>query len=309
MEEIAEVSNDGEEKSPRLDGRQTEHDGASTPGCLVRIQSSLGSLTKGERLIAETILADPHSIILASVRELAKRSNTSDAAVTRFARKLGYKSYPEFKVILSRDLVSPIKDIHEDIETDENVEGIRNKVVAANVQALNDTLQVLDTEALTQAIELIENADRLAFFGFGASRAVSLDARHKFLRTGKETLVFADSHEQAMWAAMCNPGDVLMLFSHTGSTRELIEVSEIAKGRGARIITVTSHGRSSITELADVKLFTSARETRFRPESLSSRIAALTIVDVLYVGVAMRLQEQILEHRPEIRAAISRKRL
>jgi RpiR family carbohydrate utilization transcriptional regulator len=92
--------------------------------------------------------------------------------------------------------------------------------------------------------------------------------------------------------------------SHTGRTKDLLEVLGVAKHGGARTIAITHYGPSPILKLADVVLQTSARETAYRQESLSSRIAALTIVDALYVGVGLRLHEAVTKNLATIRRAL-----
>jgi RpiR family carbohydrate utilization transcriptional regulator len=280
-------------------------DGAS---CIARIQSMRESLTPGQRRVGDAVLADPPAVILASIGELAKRSHSSEAAVSRFARVLGYGSYAEFKLALSRDLVDSAEAIHEDVEVGDDVGVVAEKVVAATIRAIDDTYRGLELPALERATEALLAARRIAFFGFGGSAAVARDAGHHFLRTSKDTVTIEDAHEQVMWATSARPDDVVMLFSHTGTARDLCDVAEVARGEGATVISVTNHGTSPLTERADVNLYTSSRETRYREESVSSRIAAMTLVDVLYVVVALADPEGQAEHRDKIREAIQRKR-
>nr|WP_283135699.1 MurR/RpiR family transcriptional regulator [Rhizohabitans arisaemae] len=280
-------------------------DGAS---CIARIQSMRENLTPGQRRLADTVLDDPHAVILASVAEVAMRSNSSDAAVSRFARVLGYGSYAEFRLALTRDLVGSTQAIHEDIEAGDGVDVIAEKVAAANVRAIEDTCRGLETPSLEAAVAALSAASRIAFFGFGASAAVARDARHHFLRTAKDTIAIEDHHEQVMWATTARPGDVVLLFSHTGTSRDLCDVAELVRAEGATVISVTNHGTSPLTKLADINLFTSSRETRYREESVSSRIAAMTIIDILYVAVALEHSDEQAQRRNKIRQAIQRKR-
>lgn len=276
--------------------------------CVARIQSLRESLTPGQRRVGDAVLRDPQAVILASVGELAARSQSSEAAVSRFARVLGYGSYAEFKLALSRDLVGTTQAIHEDVEVGDDVGTVAEKVTAANMRAIEDTYRGLDVAALEAAAEALSEATRIAFFGFGVSAAVAHDARHHFLRTSKDTVAIDDAHEQVMWATSARPEDVVLLFSHTGTSRDLCDVAELVRGEGATVISVTNHGSSPLTQRADINLYTSSRETRYREESVSSRIAAMTIVDILYVVVSLERSEEHAERRDKIRMAIQRKR-
>lgn len=274
------------------------------PGCLVRIRNAFDSLTQGERRVAEVVLRDPQSVTLSSVTVLSQRSKTSTAAISRFCRKLGFGTFPQFKIRLAHDLAQPIPDIHEDVKVGESIEALTRKVFRGNIQTLTDTLQVLDPKALADAVELLATASRILFFGYGASAVVTQDANHKFIRTGKTTLTSTDKHVQLIHASLAGPKDVVVAISHTGRTKDLLEVLGVAKHGGARTIAITHYGPSPILKLADVVLQTSARETAYRQESLSSRIAALTIVDALYVGVGLRLHEAVTRNLATIRRAL-----
>jgi len=280
-----------------------------SPSCIARIQSLRERLTPAQQRVADAVLEDPHEVILATVAELAKRSGASDAAVSRFARILGYAGYPEFKLALARDLVSTTEDIHEDVLAGDTVIEIANKVAMSNGRAIEDTLRGLDHRALAEAVAALASASRIAFFGFGGSGVVARDARHHFLRTMKETVTFEDPYDQITWAATSRATDVLMLFSHTGTSRDLCDVAEVSRAEGSTVISVTNHGISPLTEVADISLFTSSRETRYRPESMSSRIAAMTLIDILYVAISLEFSDEQAQLRDRIRRAVYRKRI
>jgi DNA-binding MurR/RpiR family transcriptional regulator len=281
----------------------------NVPGCFVRIRSGFRSLSKGEQLVAKAILQDPQAVILWSVTNLARRSRTSAAAVSRFCRKLGFGSFPRFKIRLSQDLASPTADIHEDAAVGDSIGEITRKVVHGNIQTLSDTLQVLDEKAVEQAVDLLSAASRITFFGMGGSGMVAQDAAHKFMRTGTPVVAYTDRHLQLIHAALLGGGDVVVAVSHTGHNRDLLEVLQVAKAAGARIIVITHYGPSPTVKLADVALHTMARETAYRRESLSSRIAAMAIVDVLYVGVGVRHHRDVVKNIKKIRHAILRTRI
>jgi RpiR family carbohydrate utilization transcriptional regulator len=278
--------------------------GSPVPGCILRIRNALDSLTQGERRVAEAVLRDPQAVTLSSVTDLGRRSGTSTAAVSRFCRKLGFGTFPRFKIHLAQDLALPIADIHEDVKAGDSVQSLSRKVFQANIQTLTDTLQGLDVEAMAAAVKLLTGASRLMFFGSGASGIVAQDANHKFLRTGKITLTATDKHVQLIHASLARAGDVVVAISHTGRNADLLEVLRVAKAAGASIVSITHYGASPIAKRADVALHTVSRETAYHRESLSSRIGALTIVDALYVGVGVRLHREVVRNLTTIRKGL-----
>ena len=287
-------------------GAVAEGNGA---GCIVRIQGMFSSFTPAEKRVAEAILAEPEAIVLASISEVAERSNGSEAAVSRFARKIGYGSFAEFKLALSRDLVTPTQAIYEEVELDDDVETVVAKVAAGNIRAIDDSVRTLDQAALAEAARRIAAANRVGFFGFGGSAIAALDAMNHFMRALGSAFHLVDSHDQAIWAALSGPGDVLLLASHSGSSRDLVELASLASEAGAFVIAITNFGGSELAQAAHLNLFTSTREGRFREEALSSRIATLTVIDILYVLVALQRPEEMAERAEKIRVAVEGKRL
>lgn len=277
-------------------------------GCLVRLRESASESTLAERRLIAEILKDPQRVLRVSAKEIATAGGISEATVTRFAQRLGYHGYPEFRIALSQDLAVPSRMIHDEVDVDDDLATIAPKVTAANIQALEDSLHVLRIDALEAAVEAILRADRIFFLGIGGSSALAADTAHKFLRTGLNVVAIADAHEQLMHAALCRPGDVFVFISHTGATRELLEAAEIAKQRGAILIAVTRYGRTKLSNLVDIVLHTSSRETLYREEALASRIASLTLTDILYVGVAIRRHAATVENLQAIRTAIAKRR-
>lgn len=293
--------------SPKADGSPSDR-AASGSGCLNRIHSQYQHLSNNDRRIAKLVLEEPNSFVLASTSEVAERCSTSEAAVSRFAHKLGYSGFPEFKIQLAQDLINAGKAIHEDISPEEPLDSVKQKLTAATIQALQDSLAVLESSALERAVEMLAGARQIAFIGVGGSGVLALDAAHNFMRTGKVSRAFHDSHEQAMFASLCQEGDVVVFISHSGATRDVLEAASLARARGAGTIGITHLGKPPLRNLVDVCLFTSARETLYRPESLSSRFATMVILDILFIGVGQRINEEMVENLRSIRSALQTRR-
>lgn len=278
-------------------------------GCIARIQSSFHDFTPAERRIAEAVLADPDGLVLASVTDFAERSGGSEAAVSRFARKLGYASFAAFKLALSRDIAPTEKPVHGDVELGDDAETVVAKVAAGNIRAIDDAVRRVDQAALAEAARRISAANRVAFFGFAGSAIAAQDAMSHFVRAIPNAFHFVDPHEQTIWTSLCGPGDVLVLCSHSGASRDLVDLARLAVDRGAFVIAITNQGGNALAEIAQLNLHTSTRESRFREEALTSRIATLTLIDILYVLVALQRPEEMEERAEAIRSAIDSKRL
>ncbi|MEA2719038.1 MAG: hypothetical protein QOJ39_902 [Candidatus Eremiobacteraeota bacterium] len=261
-------------------------DPVKIPGSFVRLQGAYSGLRAAEQRVADFILKHPDELIYLTVTELAERTKTSESTVVRLTQKIGYKGYQEFKIVLARDLVEPATEIYAAIEPGDDLATVKSKVFQANAQALRDTLEVLDDAQLQRGVDALASARRVEIYGVGGSAPLALDAYHKFLKLGLRSIALSDGDLMAMSSALLGPEDVALGISHTGASRDVTDALGRAKANGATTIGITHRPSSPITKVSDVVLVTAAQQTAFRSDASSSRIAQLTIIDTLYVGVA-----------------------
>ncbi len=274
----------------------------------MRIQGTYSSLRTAEQRVADFILKHPDELIYLTVTELAEKTNTSESTVVRLCQKIGYKGYQEFKIMLARDLVEPTNAIYAAIEPGDSLQTIKTKVFQANAQALRDTIEVLTDAELELAVRAIATARRVEVYGVGGSNPLALDAYHKFLKLGIAVVALSDGDMMAMSSSLLQKGDVALGISHTGASRDVTDALSNAQRNGATTICITHRSTSPITKVADIKLFTAAKQTAFRSDASSSRIAQLTIIDTLYVGVALSGYENSVEMIRRTREATANKR-
>ncbi|MDI6871403.1 MAG: MurR/RpiR family transcriptional regulator [Bacillota bacterium] len=275
---------------------------------LALIREKLDNLRQSERRVASFVLEKPEDVLYLSVSEVADRTGTSDPTVIRFCRALGLSGFQEFKIELARHLVPPYKSIHEEAEAGDEPAALIRKVFTANSQALAETMQVLDPAEVGRALAALERAGRIEFYGLGGSGMVAQDAYHKFFRLGIPCTALIDPHMQVMSAAILKPGDVVVAISHSGSSKDIVESLHVARGAGATTIGIVSHQACPVAAAADIKLCCHTREIAFKPEPMSSRIAQLSVIDVLAVGVALRRKEVAVENLGKARRALVQKR-
>lgn len=278
------------------------------PGSFVRIEGAYATLRAAEQRVADFILKHPDELIYLTVTELAERTNTSESTVVRLCQKIGYKGYQEFKIVLARDLVEPTTEIYAAIEPGDSLEAIKSKVFQANAQALRDTIEVLDDAELDRAVAALADARRVDVYGVGGSGPLALDAYHKFLKLGMVAIAQSDGDLMAMSSALLSTGDVALGISHTGASRDVTDALARAKANGATTICITHRSTSPITKVSDIRLYTAAKQTAFSSSASSSRIAQLTIIDTLYVGIALRHYGRSVETIGRTREATESKR-
>jgi DNA-binding MurR/RpiR family transcriptional regulator len=113
---------------------------------------------------------------------------------------------------------------------------------------------------------------------------------------------------QAKSAALMTPYTVWVAISHSGSTKDIVEALQIAIDAGATTIAIVSHRKSPVVTIADIPPCVHARETSYKPEPMSSRIAHLCVIDVLAVGVALKRTEDFVASLQKTRKALVNKR-
>ncbi|WP_423409311.1 MurR/RpiR family transcriptional regulator [Heyndrickxia sp. MSNUG] len=280
----------------------------STQNVIVKIKAIYSSLSSREKAVADYILKNPQEIIHLSITEFSENSSVAEATIFRFCKRLGFRGYQAFKIALASEVVEPIKNIHEEIKEEDEVLTLAEKVFTGHIEAIKDTLNLLDGQVLETIVETLSRATRIDFYGSGGSSAIAMDAYHKFLRTGINCHAHSDGHQQIISAALLGPGHAAIGISHSGSNKDVIEALRIAKANGAATIAITNHYKSPLTKEADYVLYTTSRETYFRSEALASRLVQLSLIDVLHVAVSVRKQEETLGNLQKIREAISIKR-
>lgn len=265
-----------------------EYKEPATPAVVLKIRELAPSLSKSEQLVANYIINHPEQVINLSVAALAEAAGVSDPTVVRTCKRLGYVGYQDLKVTLAQSVVTPLQNIHEDISPSDDTQKIVSKVFISAIHTLQYTHDTLQTADIQAAAEMLMTARRIVVFGTGASGAVAADLHHKLLRLGLDATVYTDAHLQALSTAYLTQQDVVVAVSHSGSSKIIIENANMAKKNGAKIIGITSLGRSPLSELADICLYTASMETKYRILAVASRIAELTIIDSIYTYIALR---------------------
>ena len=253
----------------------------------------LEDLPVSERKVARYVSQNLDNMVGLSVEELAGRSGSSQAAVVRFCKKLGYKGYRDFSIQLVSELaVAQRVNVHRagvsDILAGDKAGNVIRKVCHHNIQAIEDTFSLVEPEQVELAADKLFHAQRVDLYAIAASNLVAQDAQQKLMRINKRVTAYSDPHLQLSSASTLTPSDVVIALSWSGETREVLEAAELARRNGAFIIAITRFGKVSLDALADVHFGLSAPEMAIRSGAMSSRIAQMTMIDILFTCVVSR---------------------
>ncbi|MET0437012.1 MAG: MurR/RpiR family transcriptional regulator [Devosia sp.] len=254
---------------------------------LDRISAIRADLAPTAGRIADFITANAADVVHMSVTEVAERTSSSEGSVVGLCQQLGARGFQQIKIALARDLVQPVQFIHEDLNPSDGLADVVSKIFGGGVQALQDTRNALDLAQLERAVTAIRAAKRVEVFGIGSAAPIAEDAMYRLLRIGLTARVSVDSHVMAITGSLCDPEVAVLTISHSGSTIETLTATKLAKEAGATTIAVTNFGRSPLLTHTDIVLHTLARETQFRTEAMTSRIAQLAVIDTLIAALAL----------------------
>jgi len=136
--------------------------------CITRIKTLYPEMTGSEKDIADYILNNPEEIYNLKIDTIANRLSISLPTVFRFAKKLGFKGFKDFKIELIKEMALGLNISVGNIEEGDLRKTTENifKVMAGNIE---ETLDLLDYSNLEKAIESLHNARRTFFFGVSSS--------------------------------------------------------------------------------------------------------------------------------------------
>ncbi|MGL4738229.1 MAG: MurR/RpiR family transcriptional regulator [Cellulosilyticaceae bacterium] len=252
---------------------------------MVRLREYERMASVSEKEIVQYMLQRPDEVIKMSVHDLARETFTSASTVIRLARKVGFKGFKELK----KDLIveTTLRQNHtipeqKEIRKEDSTREIMDKIAYKHMISIDETKSLMDIEVFDKCVEVMLEAQEIHLFGIGASYLAVKDMQQKLMRIGRLCVGFEDQHLQILQARNMKAGQVALMFSYSGQTKELIRCAEHIKEGGATLISVTRFGQSIIADLADYNLYIASNEPLHRSGAMTSRSAQLYVVDMLY---------------------------
>ena len=259
----------------------------------VKINSEYYQLTSAEKKVADYAVIHQQQTQFMSISELAEEAGVAEATISRFCKRLGYKGYSAFKLAIANATAGRMDHSAsgEEEEEEDSVEGMCRAVYRSDSEALAQTLELIQADAVRKAADMIVSAGRVLCMGQGGSMILSQECAHLFSTIQLNFTAVMDSHLQAIAASQLTPGDLVIYFSYSGSTKELMKNLQIIRDRKARIILVTRFPKSPGAAYADIVLQCGSREGPLQGGSVAARIAQLYLMDVLFHEVCRRDRE------------------
>lgn len=263
---------------------------------LIKVRFLQPSLTKTEKKVADFLLENPQQVLEMNLAEFAEVSDSSQASILRFCRRLGVDGFPELKLQLSSALATEEDaSFSGEVSPEDSLMEIMEKVFWFNIQTLKDTISLLNSSECEKALNALAAADSVTFFGIGDAAGPCYFADIKLKRIGIRSQVHSDADIQLIMASMLGPKDVAIAISHSGRSRSVVEAMKIAKERGATTICITKYDKSPLIKHCDISIYTATVDATVGKEIIARRVAEQAILEGLYLGLLSKKQPHLWE--------------
>jgi RpiR family carbohydrate utilization transcriptional regulator len=267
------------------------------------ITNGLASLNKSETKVAQAILLDPEAATRSSIASLAKKAGVSEPSVNRFCKRFKTAGFPDFKIQLAKSLVSGVRFVNRNVDEGDQVDSYTPKIFDSTINDLARVRDNISHKIVNDVVDQLIAANRIYFFGLGTSGAVARDAENKFFRFNLPVSFHDDVLMMRMLASTGSPGDVFFVISHTGRTKEIVDIVQIAINNGAMVVALTSP-KSPLAMLSSISLEVDVPENTDEYMAMTSRIVHLVILDVLATGFTLRRGPEFLTHLEKIKSSL-----
>jgi DNA-binding MurR/RpiR family transcriptional regulator len=227
---------------------------SSLPDIQVRIADAYRGLPEAQRAIANALMSDPLLGALWGIESTAERAGVSMGSVMRFAKRLGYRGYSDFRDAL-REACNARSGGFEselaDLEVPTDLFGTLAEVVQRDSQHLNRMIQLVDHSKLQRAAELLLQTRHRLILGRGASHVMGLILAYYLTQAGVPCIAALPS-DFSNQAANLEPQDLLVAISFHPYSRETVDAAIFAKQNGVTVLAMSDRSDSPLADNADI---------------------------------------------------------
>ena len=239
--------------------------------------NSYNNMTPVERSIADFFLSNTEKMDFSS-KNISKRLYVSEAALSRFSKKCGYKGYRELIFSYEKDLENDIPK--EDIEPD--ISSFTKKIKESYASILQEEFGLLNEKQIRKVVEKLENARKIYIFGIGSPGLIAKEFQQRFIRIGLQMEAVTDAQLMQMCAALTDEETLVIAISLSGKTKEVNNSVRIAKKKGASVVYITTNENAETAECCDELIRVAGTKNAEAGNMVSPQFSLLMMLDVLF---------------------------
>lgn len=270
------------------------------------ICSSYEQFFDAEKKIADFIMENKKAVVDMTVAQLARASGTSDATVSRFCRRCGFKGFQSLKMDLAKEVMEEERDrlqVSNEIDRRNLTQSLQN-ILANKTAEMTATIGMLEPDNLETILQVLEHARIIQFAAVGNTIPVALDGAFKFNQLGLRSVSGTIWEGQMAHTYNLGPEDVVIIISNSGTSKRLLTMAQGARENGASVIVITNNASSSLAKISDYQIITATREKLLTGDFWFSRIPAMLVIETLYLLLFVSRQDartHIRRHEDSIR--------
>lgn len=264
------------------------------------ICSSYEQFFDAEKKIADFIMENKKAVVDMTVAQLARASGTSDATVSRFCRRCGFKGFQSLKMDLAKEVMEEERDclqVSNEIDRRHLTQSLQN-ILANKTAEMTATIGMLEPDNLEAILQVLEHARIIQFAAVGNTIPVAMDGAFKFNQLGLRSVSGAIWEGQIAHTYNLGPEDVVIIISNSGTSKRLLTMAQGAHENGTLVIVITNNASSPLAKISDYQIITATREKLLTGDFWFSRIPAMLVIETLYL--------LLFVSRPDARAHIHR---
>lgn len=240
--------------------------------------SMQASLTVSENEIAQYVMNHAEDVVTSTITAMAKNTQTSEASINRFCKKLGYKGFNSFKVALAQE--NFYNSMKERDHSDDS--SLILSVSRDYRQMLLNTSAMLEEDVLTGAVAALKQAACIYVFAYATTASAALELVFKLNMIGFHAKAVTDASSMRMYASCVQSRDLVVAIVPSILMRDIYQAIALCKERGVKILAITGYDSPKLSSMVDFKFITSDKITARNSLALSNTLTALYVVDVLY---------------------------
>ena len=209
-----------------------------------------------------------------SSQQVTQKLHISQAALTRFAKKCGFTGYREF--VFQYQHQSSKADTHSHKHSP-----LTKRVLRSYSIMREQTQDLIDEEQLERVAQLIDDAERVYFFGTGSSGLIAREMKLRFMRLGVVCEALTDQDGFAWTTSIMDENCLVLGFSLSGTTQSVLDSLLDAKEMGAKTILFTSAPNKNSQAYTETVLVASHSQSSYI-QRISAQLPMLILIDLIY---------------------------